>query len=125
MEKGYTREMMEKARTAKSAEDLLSFAEEYDYPLTEEEAKAYFEQISKGGELSDSELENVAGGGCGYKAPVTELDWCEQFICVDCGHNRFSCTCSGVALGHLHCGKCKYVRYKSCRWWCTNPKSNM
>ncbi len=124
MEKGYAPEMMEKVRTAKSAEELLTLAKEYDYPITEEEANFFFERMNKSGELSVSELENVAGGGCNDKVPVTEVSWCEHFKCMYCGKDIDSCTCSGESFGYRHCGKCKYVRYKSCRWWCTNPKNN-
>ncbi len=126
METGYTPEIMEKAKTAKSAEELLALAKENDYPLTEEEAKAYFEQMNKPGELSDNELENVAGGGCNDKKPTAEGSWCEHFKCVHCGKDIDNCTCSGEAFTYTYrcCGKCKYVRYKNCKWWCTNPQNN-
>ena len=62
---GFTPEMIEKAKAAKSADELLALAKENGTELTEEEAKAYFEQLnSKSGELSDDELDAVAGGGC-------------------------------------------------------------
>ena len=41
---------------------------------TEEEAKAYFEQLHpKTGELSDDELDNVAGGGCHTKTGMRRI----------------------------------------------------
>ena len=70
--------LLEKAKQANSPEELLALAKENDYPLDEESAKAYFEKIHKLGELSDDELDNVAGGGCGsdYKQEYTSLTCC-------------------------------------------------
>ncbi|MDE7399062.1 MAG: hypothetical protein K2N06_05985 [Oscillospiraceae bacterium] len=64
MENKLTQELIEKAKQAKSAEELLSLAKENEIELSEIEAKAYFEQLNKSGELSDEELDNVSGGGC-------------------------------------------------------------
>lgn len=59
----FTPEMIEKAKTAKSAEELLSLAKENNIEVTKEEAKAYFEQLNPAsGELSDDELDTVSGG---------------------------------------------------------------
>ena len=55
---------MEKAKTAKTAEELLELAKAENIELTEEQAKEYFATIHASGELSDEELDNVAGG-CG------------------------------------------------------------
>ena len=62
----FTQEQLTKARQAKSAEELLTYAKEISYPLTEEEAKHYFEQWHKEGALADDELDNVSGG-CGVE----------------------------------------------------------
>lgn len=65
MESKITPELLEKAKQSKSAEELLTLAKENDIELTEENAKAYFEQLNPPtGELSDAELDNIAGGGC-------------------------------------------------------------
>ena len=45
MESKITPELLEKAKQAKSAEELLTLAKENDIELTEENAKAYFEQF--------------------------------------------------------------------------------
>ena len=67
-----------KAREAKSAEELLALAAENGIEMTEESANAYFEQLHQNGELSDDELDNVAGGGCstagGYTVVTSGLD---------------------------------------------------
>lgn len=59
-----TKELLEKAKTAKTAEELLELAKAENIELTEEQAKEYFATIHASGELSDEELDNVAGG-CG------------------------------------------------------------
>ena len=61
-------EMIAKAKEAKSVEELMALAKETGIELAEEDAKMYFEQLSaKKGELSDDELDAVAGGGCETK----------------------------------------------------------
>ena len=59
-----TKELLEKAKTAKTAEELLELAKAENIELTEERAKEYFATIHASGELSDEELDNVSGG-CG------------------------------------------------------------
>ena len=60
-----SKELLEKAKTAKSAEELLEMAKTEKIELTEEQAAKAFAELNKAGELSDEELENAAGGGCG------------------------------------------------------------
>ena len=60
-----SKELLEKAKTAKSAEELLEMAQTEKIELTAEEAAKAFAELNKTGELSDEELDNVAGGGCG------------------------------------------------------------
>ena len=60
-----TEEMLEKAKNAKSAEELLILAKEIGMEMTEEQAKQCFSYLNPNvGELSDDELDNVSGGGC-------------------------------------------------------------
>ena len=59
-----SKELLEKAKTAKSAEELLELAKAENIELTAEQAKEYFATIHASGELSDEELDNVSGG-CG------------------------------------------------------------
>ena len=64
----FSEELIEKAKQAKSVEELLALAKENGMEITEEQANAYYAQLSpKSGELSDEELDNVAGGGCSVK----------------------------------------------------------
>ena len=63
--KNYTPEIIEKAKAARSAEELLALAKENNVEMTEDEAKTYFVQLNpKSGELDDDDLDNVAGGAC-------------------------------------------------------------
>ncbi len=58
-------ELLNKARAAKSPEELLKLARENgmgESEFDEKSAEAYFDLIQRRGELSDDELENAAGG---------------------------------------------------------------
>ena len=61
----FTKEMIEKAKTAKNAEELAEMAKAENIELSTEEAEKAFAELHKSGELADEELDNVAGGGCG------------------------------------------------------------
>ena len=68
----FTPEMIEKAKTAGSPEELITLAESNGLELSAEEAAAYFAQLNpKMGELEDDELEIVSGGACGSKKKDT------------------------------------------------------
>ena len=58
----FTDEMLEKAKTAKSAEELLAMAKAENIALTEEQAAKAFAELKRSGEIADEELDNVAGG---------------------------------------------------------------
>lgn len=58
--------MIEKAKVAKSAEELLVLAKGDGVAITAEEAKTYFAQLNPvKGELDDDDLDAVAGGAAG------------------------------------------------------------
>lgn len=59
-----TADLFEKAKTAKTAEELLQMAEVENIEITAEEAVKAFAKLNKTGELSDYELDNISGG-CG------------------------------------------------------------
>ena len=59
-----SKELLKKAKTAKSAEELLAMAKAENIELNAEEAAQAFAKMNKNGELSDEELDNVSGG-CG------------------------------------------------------------
>ena len=60
-----SKELIEKAKTAKTAEELLEMAKVENIEISAEEAAKAFAELNKTGELSDEELDNVSGGGCG------------------------------------------------------------
>ena len=60
-----TAEQLMKARSAKSAEELMELAKSDGIEVTEEQATEQFTMLHSEGVLADEELDNVAGGGCG------------------------------------------------------------
>jgi len=85
------KELIAKARGAKTPEELLALARENGTELTGAEAKAYFDRLHpQAGELSDDELNNVAGGGC--------LPWEDD--CYD------TCDADGYCLFDYVCNRC-------------------
>ena len=123
------KELFEKAKEAKSAEELLSLAKENGMELTEEEGAAYFPQLNKSGELPDEELDNVAGGGCHKKDGrliVTVWTSCDEFVCVKCGQknrgDHFHII-DGYRTNYMQqCQFCKYMSYEGGLWLCNNPE---
>ena len=63
-----SKELLKKAKTAKTAEELIEMAKEENIELTVEQAAKAFAELHKAGELSDEELDNVSGG-CSPSAP--------------------------------------------------------
>ena len=59
-----SKELLKKAKTAKTAEELLEMAKAENIESSAEEAAKAFAELNKTGELSDEELDNVSGG-CG------------------------------------------------------------
>ncbi len=113
MENKITPELIEKAKQAKTPEELIAIAKENGTELTEESAKAYFAQLHKTGELNDDELDNVAGGGCRTKdgrMVVTVTHFCIYCITKEPGISQI-------------CSHCKYCSYEKGLWLCNNPKN--
>ena len=100
----YTPELIEKAKIAKSAEELFKFAGENGVELTEEEAKTYFEQLSTVGTVSDDDLNDVAGGSScpGDEEEAEEEE--EEFVSFSCPQ----CYAMGkIKLSQINCPRCK------------------
>ena len=55
-------ELIAKLKEVKSVDDILALAKENGIEITSEKAKELFEQIKSNGELTDDQLESVAGG---------------------------------------------------------------
>lgn len=118
MKNDLTPELMEKAKAAKSAEELLSLAKENGIELAAEQANAYFERINASGELNDEELENVAGGGCdkNYDPAVVIANRCNDWECILCGgritpgttvNGDHNCPGTNILID-ISCSRCKY-----------------
>ena len=61
----FSKEQIEKAKSAKSAEELIVLMKAEGIVLSEREETAIFTSLyGYDSELSDAELDNVAGGGC-------------------------------------------------------------
>ena len=93
--------LLEKAKEAKSADELVALANENGVVLTAKEAEVYYSQLNPvSGELSDDELDNVSGGGCGeyHYCPVCGAEplWCPN---GDGGVN-IRCPGCGAELDH-------------------------
>ena len=58
----FSKEMIAKAKTAASADELIKLAAEAGIELTAEDAEKYFSFLTEGGELPDEALDSVAGG---------------------------------------------------------------
>ena len=60
-----TEKVIEKAKKAKTCEELIELAKGEGVEISAEEAKYYLELLNpKTGELSDDELDDVSGGAC-------------------------------------------------------------
>lgn len=90
----FSKELLEKAKTAKSADELLEMAKAENVELTAEEAVKAFAELNKTGELSDEELDNVSGGCGGEEIPEPKYKigdmviFSRGFPCHTCGIYR-------------------------------------
>lgn len=99
-------EIIEKLKEAQRAEDLIVLAKEYGIVLSNEAAQAQFSELhTTQGEISDDELGNVSGGGCGeyHYCPVCggeplwspNVDGGVNIRCPGCGANLDHDTATG------------------------------
>ncbi len=123
-----SKELIAKAKKTNSPEELLDLAKENGMEMTGEEAKAYFEQFhQKTGELTDDELDNVAGGGCHNsdgKLVVSAMHYCDEWRCKKDGSQcdiygpMVYCNTCGCAA---FCHSCHYCTYEKGLWLCNFP----
>lgn len=105
--------LVEQAKEATSVEEIMQLAKESGIELNAEEAEQYYAQLHTSGELSDDELENVSGGGCG-KPKIDEYTYrVGDCVSFDTG--------SDIEVGNIikktyfnGCGKVMY-RIELCR----------
>ncbi len=94
-------DLLKKARTAQSPDDLVTLAEKSGLKLSKSDAEHYFNAVKSRGEISDDELDAVSGGGACYTK--------EGFLSTTCGYK-----CSyfeedpGVGGVYGTCYCCKY-----------------
>lgn len=129
-------QLIKQAKAVGSPEELLALAKENNMELTEEEATAYFAQLhGKSGELSDDELDDVAGGGChaGDGRLITTIhNVCEYYKCEHCGYTGFKyvelktdsiiATCKHCGLSAF-CNFCALCSYEKGLWLCNSPNN--
>ena len=138
------KELLEKAKAAKSPEEIQALAKENGMEdFSVDSAKAYYEQFHKEGELLDEELDNVAGGACYIddgRMVTTVCHDCEHFACKHCGSTNRK-----IPYGHLPCcpyahisplaeqvaeqdeaggcSNCTYMSYEGGLWLCNSPNN--
>lgn len=96
-----TKELIEKAKKCATKEELLKLAKLEEIDLSDEAANTLIASFkSNNGELSDQELDNVAGGTCYgngwdgiYRPIVTDTNNCKFFTVVYIGNDSWSRIC--------------------------------
>ena len=107
----FTPELVEKAKAAQTADELLEIAKAAGVEMTAAEAATYFAQLNpKSGELDDDDLDNVAGGACDRNDPNLYAQDGDR-VRVITGE---TCPKCGGTVGHvwLYCGG--HVECESC-----------
>ncbi len=105
-------ELIEKAKTAKNAEELLEIAKANNVEMTAGEAATYFAQLNpQSGELDDDDLDKVAGGSCN---PVKDRDKADQNIpnitCENCNTmGNWAYIGQSSCLVTYYCRHCRYT----------------
>ena len=103
----------------------MALAKENDMEMTEESAEAYYDLLHpQNGEISDDELDNVAGGGCHTKdgrLVVSALNLCGEWRCKDdgsmCYVNVMFVECN-TCHRQAYCNSCHYCTYEKGLWLC-------
>jgi hypothetical protein len=105
--------LVEKAKEAKSAKELAIMAREEGIELSDAEADRYYANLhSKEGELSDEELDNVAGGACDESESEKKSKYVRHLSSDTCGqHERSYSVYTGIGAAVLmpagrHCSNC-------------------
>ena len=102
-------------------------AKENNMEMTEESAKAYFDLIHpKTGDIPESELDNVSGGGChnGGRLVVSVMHCCDEWRCKDDGSQYYEygiMVCCNTCGVDAYCRSCQYCTYEKGLWLCNNP----
>ena len=101
----FTPELIAKAKTAKSAEELFAMAKADNVELTEKEANTYFAQLNGNEAVSDDDLNQVAGGG---SCPGDEEEEAEEESKSEPKSSRVICSrCGSIVNRGTNCSVCK------------------
>ena len=135
------KDLMEKAKETKNPKELLALAKEADIEMSPQEAEENFALLNKKGELSDEELDNVAGGGC--DTTVDGKTYTVVSSGLDCFTGQYEANyerdgVSEVVAGPLYakdnsslrftwqkfaylgqCGMCRWLRFKAGTGYCS------
>lgn len=126
-------ELVIQAKEAKNVEELMLMAKEFGIKISEEDAKTFFEQLHKTGEMADEELENVAGGWCyhdGNRVVTAISPACKDWVCDECGSKsellddgsricRNRMNHKGKYIFRSYCCNCKHYKYEDALSLCT------
>ena len=112
-----TQEIIEKAKAAGSAEELLAIAKENGIDMTADEAATYFAQLNpKSHELDEDLLDGVAGGFVQIINPSSSrlsvydgsnIKYHDGRRCPQCGHDIFTYN-SKIKGEWTTCKSCNY-----------------
>ena len=112
------KELLSKAKEAKTPEELLTLAKENGTELTEAEAKTYFDLLHpQTGELSD----DCHNGG---RLVVSAMHYCDEWRCKDDGSQWVidgMLECCKTCRVTAYCHSCQYCTYEKGLWLCNNP----
>ena len=104
-------ELIAKAKTAKSAEELLTLAKENGIELTAEEANVYFSQLNANSAVSDDELDAVSGGwDCPSEEEKQYFEVCDR-VKINCPYCKS--TLGIIKINPKHGGRC--VKCEECQ----------
>ena len=100
MKRIFSAEMQKQAKECKTPDELLDMALNAGINMTKDEAVDYFTQLNtKTGQLSDDELDNVAGGWfCGN--PLED--------CPNCGSDNIGGWCTDNTNWNCECNECHH-----------------
>ncbi len=132
-----TTELIEKAKNAQSAQDLIALAKDENMELTLEQATEYMKVLHPPmGEIEDGDLDNVAGGACyigDNRLIVTVNHTCKYWKCKKCGgYKKMSglydssgyvdeCyQCNKCYNRPCNCNHCSYMSYEKGMWLCNH-----
>ena len=133
---------MNVAREVKNVDELLALAKEHNYPLSTEEAETLLHILNTKGELADTELDNVTGGGCstavGGKKYIVVTAGCGCFtgqydaavkyefmgkenipMEVEAADNEYLRRIWAQYCGYNSCGSCKKLAFKDGLGYCS------